>query len=39
MQFAVVKGELCSCSCKFVSVRVEKRAEKREMSRERQKRW
>jgi len=31
---AVVKIELCSCSCKFVSVRVKNRAEKREMLRE-----
>ena len=39
MSFAVVKGKLCSCSCKFlhVSVRVDKRAEKREMLRERRK--
>jgi len=28
MQFAFVKGELRSCSCNFVSVRVENRGEK-----------
>jgi len=29
MSSAVVKGELCSCSCNFVSVMVENRSEKR----------
>jgi len=29
MQFTVVKWQLCSCSCKFGSARVEKRDEKR----------
>jgi len=35
MEFAVVKGELCSCSCNFVSSRVENRGEKRQMTKKR----
>jgi len=34
MLFAVVKDEFCSCSCNFLSVRVENRAEKGQTSRE-----
>jgi len=31
MSFVVVKGELCSCICNFVSVKVENRVLKREI--------
>jgi len=34
MSFAVAKGELCSFSCNFLSLRVESRGEKRHISRE-----
>jgi len=32
MEFALVKGEFCSCSCNFVSDSVENRSEERQMT-------